>query len=252
MADRTCPTCDTVFTPTHGRQRYCQPECRQDEHRKVEKTCDACGQTCMKSPTTRYNATYCSQLCRDYARWGGSSSTIPADHWARWWGRTSDWKPPAVTERSFQMGRCRDCETSIIEPANHTPSAYCSKTCARRVMKRTRRARETSAPGNFTTAAVMRQYGKQGSVCAYCRQHRGIPDPEHVTPLSRGGRNDMSNIVAACRPCNTDKSDMTLSEWADDRARRGLAPVDTELSGDAYRHLWHVPATGEAWRLRVA
>lgn len=84
----------------------------------------------------------------------------------------------------------------------------------------------------------MRQYARQGHTCAYCRMPcSGLPDPEHVTPLSRGGRNDMSNIVAACRACNGDKRDLTLSEWEEDRASRGLPPVDTTLAAPAFYHL---------------
>lgn len=65
----------------------------------------------------------------------------------------------------------------------------------------------------------------------------GLPDPEHVIPLSRGGSNSMANIVAACRACNGDKRDLTPDEWALDRMRRGLLPVDTSLSGPAFSHL---------------
>ena len=37
---------------------------------------------------------------------------------------------------------------------------------------------------------------------------------EHVDPLSRGGNNDMSNIVPACRDCNASKHNLFLLEWA--------------------------------------
>jgi 5-methylcytosine-specific restriction endonuclease McrA len=74
--------------------------------------------------------------------------------------------------------------------------------------------------------------------CAYCHQPcDGLPDPEHVIPISRGGDNSMSNIVAACRQCNADKRDLTPKEWAADRQRRGLEPVDTSLAGHAFKHL---------------
>ena len=78
----------------------------------------------------------------------------------------------------------------------------------------------------------------------------GQPDPDHVTPISRGGRNDMSNIVACCRLCNADKSDLTLTEWADERARLGKAPRRYVLpfTDARFRHLTEGQANGSAWR----
>lgn len=53
-------------------------------------------------------------------------------------------------------------------------------------------------------------------VCKYC----GIEGEgetqwcvDHVVPLSRGGTNDESNLVACCMPCNSSKSDRLLTEW---------------------------------------
>ena len=253
MQQRTCRTCGATFTPTHSRNIYCNPGCRKDEHPKVQKTCDCCGQPCMKAPTPRYAETFCSLLCRDYKRWGSLSRPLPADHWARWYGRTSAWTPsaPDVTAR-FQTGTCRDCEAPITEPTGQTPSRYCSTACSRRTQKRARRAREAGAPGTFTNADVMRQYRRQGNTCAYCHLHRGLPEVEHVVALSRGGRNDMSNIVAACSSCNASKNDMTLDEWVDERRRLGLPKPDVTLTGPAYMHLALSEPTGTAWRHRVA
>lgn len=47
-------------------------------------------------------------------------------------------------------------------------------------------------------------------------------EPDHVIPLSRGGSNSITNVVPACKPCNSGKRDLLLSEWYADRARRGL------------------------------
>lgn len=224
-----------------------------NRHRKVMRPCDCCGKLCAKEARgRRYSGVYCSELCRDYSRWGALSKPIPAKHWARWYGATSPWTPP---ERgpAFQCGTCDDCGCLIVEPTGQTASAYCSRSCARRVSKRRRRAREHNAPGQFTLTQVVRQYHRQGGVCAYCHTPcSGLPDPEHVLPLSRGGRNDMTNVVASCRPCNADKNDLTLDEWQADRARRGKPPVDTTLSGPAYYHLTLNAPTRAAYRHTLA
>lgn len=227
---------------------------RPNRHRKMVVTCSQCGQEAMKDlrNTRRYARQFCSTQCRDDAiRKVWPSSLLPEDHWARWYGRTSTWTAPAL-KATFFSGRCNDCDAAFIERAYGVPSDYCSTLCTKRAGRRRRRAREHNAPGDFTFTQVMRQYVQQGSACAYCKQPSvGLPDPEHVTPLSRGGRNDMSNLVAACRPCNADKNDLTLDEWAHDRARRGLPAVDTTLTGAAYAHLWLTEPTQPAWRDRI-
>src|SRR5262245_66394766 len=47
--------------------------------------------------------------------------------------------------------------------------------------------------------------------CQYCGRHvtelkqREALTRDHLIPLSRGGANDWTNVVAACSPCNTRK-----------------------------------------------
>jgi HNH endonuclease len=52
-------------------------------------------------------------------------------------------------------------------------------------------------------------YDQFGGVCQVCR--REIPFEEatrdHRVPLSKGGRNVLSNVQLACRDCNNEKSD---------------------------------------------
>lgn len=38
-------------------------------------------------------------------------------------------------------------------------------------------------------------------------------EPEHLTPLARGGRNSTANIRPACRQCNGRKGNKTLGEY---------------------------------------
>lgn len=249
---------DTVtFTPGRGAPRkWCDAHKRAAYNgRPVKVTCPICAATFTSDANRvkRYASVYCSTTCRDHAiRKVWPTSNLPDDHWARWYGSTSAWAPPKAGARFF-ANVCSDCESPFVEIAYGVPSDYCSTTCARRASRRRRRAREHDAPGEFTHSQLIRQYIKQGKVCAYCRHTaRGLPDPEHVLPLSRGGRNDMSNLVAACRPCNADKGDLTLDEWALSREARGLPPVTTALDGDAYRHLRIQAPTTAAYRDRTS
>lgn len=73
------------------------------------------------------------------------------------------------------------------------------------------RARKGAAHGRHTREewALVRD-GYHG-LCVYC--HAPSDRKDHVTPLSRGGSNDIENIVPACRSCNSRKHRMPLLVW---------------------------------------
>lgn len=49
--------------------------------------------------------------------------------------------------------------------------------------------------------------------CQYCGA-RGKPlECDHVLPISRGGPNEIDNLVTACKPCNQSKRNKTPTEW---------------------------------------
>ena len=52
--------------------------------------------------------------------------------------------------------------------------------------------------------------------CVYCNIATKHLTKDHVVPKSKGGANDPTNIVWACRPCNLSKADRTPAEWAKD------------------------------------
>lgn len=92
--------------------------------------------------------------------------------------------------------------------------------------------------------------------CAYCLDTLDLchMQVEHVTPLSRGGRNDIGNILPACGPCNAEKSDRTPSEWDADRLAHGLSPRAAHITTDdtRYAHLVTAQPSGTPYRLRLA
>lgn len=50
--------------------------------------------------------------------------------------------------------------------------------------------------------------------CWYCgRENDGTFIIEHQVPRRRGGTDDASNLVVACRSCNSLKSYRTVDEW---------------------------------------
>ncbi|MFE3409423.1 HNH endonuclease [Streptomyces mirabilis] len=48
--------------------------------------------------------------------------------------------------------------------------------------------------------------------CAYCDAPAEHLD--HVKPISKGGRDVLSNVVPACAGCNLAKASLTLAQWA--------------------------------------
>ena len=57
-------------------------------------------------------------------------------------------------------------------------------------------------------------FTRDRQLCAYCGQRFPIRDlsRDHVVPVSRGGRNTWTNVVTACRSCNTRKSNRNPEE----------------------------------------
>ena len=75
-------------------------------------------------------------------------------------------------------------------------------------------AKRRSAEGSFTAEDIKDLYATQGGRCYYCSVDiENNFHIEHMTPLSRGGRNDVSNICLACAPCNLRKHTKTAEEF---------------------------------------
>lgn len=78
-----------------------------------------------------------------------------------------------------------------------------------RAIRRRRRALVSGAPINdFTATEWLVLQVCFGHRCAYCDAHkRGELTQDHIVPLSKGGAHTLSNIVPACKSCNSKKHD---------------------------------------------
>ena len=61
--------------------------------------------------------------------------------------------------------------------------------------------------------------------CIYCGRTNGVLDVDHVIPRCRGGSNDPSNLVPACKRCNSRKNARLPSEWRNDLSQAALDPA---------------------------
>lgn len=80
--------------------------------------------------------------------------------------------------------------------------------CRRGVVRQRSAARGTRQEQGYGASwqIVSRQVLERDSYqCFYCPSPATTAD--HIVPKSRGGSDDPSNLVAACRPCNSAKRD---------------------------------------------
>ena len=54
---------------------------------------------------------------------------------------------------------------------------------------------------------------RDGNRCAYCRETTDNPHIDHVLPRSRGGTDEVENLVVSCAPCNLSKGARTPEGW---------------------------------------
>lgn len=81
-------------------------------------------------------------------------------------------------------------------------------------------ARKASAPGSGVSSADWQGVLDASlGICSYCDARRPLT-MDHIDPLVLGGAHDPENIVAACKPCNSSKSDTPLLFWLLTRATR--------------------------------
>ena len=69
--------------------------------------------------------------------------------------------------------------------------------------------------GKVTPSSILaenQQLFALGNVCAYCGA-QGVLHWEHIIPVSRGGPDNIDNMVRACAPCNLTKGARDPYQW---------------------------------------
>lgn len=73
-------------------------------------------------------------------------------------------------------------------------------------VKRHRALKRGAAICDFTHAQWVEMQAAYDHRCVYCgKRAKGHLTQDHITPLSQGGNHTLSNIVPACRSCNSKK-----------------------------------------------
>ena len=74
------------------------------------------------------------------------------------------------------------------------------------------RALRLAAQGAFTADDWQRLVRAHEGRCAYCGEFAPL-EPDHRVALSRGGSNDIANILPACHRCNARKHQMSEADF---------------------------------------
>ena len=122
-------------------------------------------------------------------------------------------EPAPLTRRERELAERPNCVVCGIEVVRETSDLINAQlwclSCCRGPRKRRRRRR--------TLRQRRRHLFQLNPVCKYC----GVAlqwessTVDHVVPISKGGTNDLQNLVLACKPCNTRKGNKLLAEAAE-------------------------------------
>ena len=93
---------------------------------------------------------------------------------------------------------------------------------------------------SFSKKNILR---RDSFTCQYCGVINNSLTVDHVLPKSRGGKSDWINSVAACKPCNLKKGDLTPSE-------KGMKLFKTPSKPDFYLPFFNIP-TGPTSHLEI-
>lgn len=111
--------------------------------------------------------------------------------------------------------RCRGATNGGIRCANMTNDGYychLHSPGTRHISKDTRSEVFSACGGNcfYCGKQIVKKNTSSG---------RGVWEPDHLRPYSQGGSNTSSNLVAACKGCNRDRSDQGVREFGDGSRR---------------------------------
>lgn len=131
-----------------------------------------------------------------------------------------------VTASEAEQLVCELVEAQLIDPTTSPTGErrytmhdwnvhqYVSDHSANRVKKYRDRRKAAGLPQQqwFNAKIKSEVMAKTGGLCSYCGTSENITI-DHMTPLHRGGSDNISNLQPACRACNADKRNMTHAEY---------------------------------------
>ncbi|WP_436516786.1 HNH endonuclease [Ekhidna sp. To15] len=83
-------------------------------------------------------------------------------------------------------------------------------------------------------------FKRDGGRCQYCGTNKELTI-DHVVPRSKGGKSTWTNLVTACKKCNSRKSDFTLEKVGMKLSKAPIKPsyiTFLRMNNGAYRDDW--------------
>lgn len=119
-------------------------------------------------------------------------------------------------------GTCRSCDAKRArQHYRDNPEIYEAKAARRRELMR-----DAGLECSDADKAALRR--KLDGRCRYCNaRFNGSEELDHLTPVARGGTNEIGNLTYACHACNRAKGSKTLDEFISFCIERG-EPVRTD------------------------
>ena len=131
-------------------------------------------------------------------------------HYYRWYYHGD---PYTVLTNNVPAGTYGDCALSACG-RKAVVKSLCQGHYLSTIIIPRRRAQKLGATiSDFTLEQWQQTLEDHGSTCAYCGKSDANLTQDHVIPLSKGGNHTASNIVPACRFCNSSKGSRLLEEW---------------------------------------
>ncbi len=83
-------------------------------------------------------------------------------------------------------------------------------------------------------------YSRDDHKCVYCGatvESSGYPfELDHIHPRSKGGSNDVTNLVTSCKTCNASKNDGSMAQFSKRLAARGIERTTRQLRATVTKH----------------
>jgi 5-methylcytosine-specific restriction endonuclease McrA len=194
-----CKLCGGGFSvkPSHvGKRVYCSHECMTRAYTKPRRKliCVSCGKEFMvPDRESRKNAQFCSKKCMGIGQTG-------ENHWNYQHGQK--WDPER--EKEYRRTYYEQNKEMLNQ------KAFLHKAKSRTGLK---------VKGSHTFEEWQTLVERNEHKCFYCgvvttsEEGKRKLTRDHLIPLSKGGTDDISNVVPSCKSCNGSKGDKTLEEW---------------------------------------
>ena len=207
----SCKYCGKEFVKRpHDVKQYCSLQCWGEWQKEQRRTnCKKCGVSFI--PKNQRHGTYCSRACAGKPEMGSVGNRKKAAERRRLHSiRVLNWR--AVRDEKAwadqQPKRCK-CGKPVSD------GRHC-KRCRKKKRLDLKRRQNQRYKGFHRSGVREKVIARDGGVCQYCGRRPRKPTVDHMQPASLGGTDDMSNLVVACRRCNSIKCNrmpLDLFNW---------------------------------------